>query len=322
MPEHKAHFESRTALVLVSITVLSIAAAAQSELKLTYDKPAAKWTEALPLGNGRVGAMVFGGTEDERLQINESTLWGGGPQSYVNPEAYAHLEEIRQLIFAGQADEAEKLSGTLMGRPKLLMPYQPFCDLRLHFPGHDRATEYRRELHLDDAIAVIAYRVGSVSFLREAFVSYPDQVLVVRITADQPGQVTFTAGIDSPQPRSHVESTASDTLQLTGQIQPRQNSPWSWTGSWDRPGMRFAAVLKVLAEGGSVRSAGGHLEISGANAADNPVQQCNKFEELPRYRRRCFGCGPNAISGARPSNRTIELRQRHEDDFQPLVFAG
>ena len=95
MPQHKAHFESRTALVLASITVLSIAAAAQSELKLTYDKPAAKWTEALPLGNGRMGAMVFGGTEDERLQINESTLWGGGPQSYVNPEAYAHLEEIR-----------------------------------------------------------------------------------------------------------------------------------------------------------------------------------------------------------------------------------
>ena len=122
MSEHQPHFELKTALVLVSITVLGIsAAAAQSEVKLTYDKPAAKWSEALPLGNGRIGAMVFGGTEGERLQINESTLWGGGPHNYTNPAAYADLAEIRQLIFAGKVDEAEKLSGSLMGQPKLLM---------------------------------------------------------------------------------------------------------------------------------------------------------------------------------------------------------
>ena len=90
--------------------------ASESDLKLTYDKPAAKWTEALPVGNGRIGAMVFGGTDDERLQINESTLWGGGPHDYTNPEAYTHLEEIRQLIFAGKVDEAEKLSESLMGQ--------------------------------------------------------------------------------------------------------------------------------------------------------------------------------------------------------------
>ena len=84
--------------------------------------------------------MVFGGTEDERLQINEATLWGGGPHDYTNPEAYTHLEEIRRLIFAGKVDEAEKLSATMMGKPKLLMPYQPFCDIRLHFPGHGQTT--------------------------------------------------------------------------------------------------------------------------------------------------------------------------------------
>jgi len=134
--------------------------------KLTYDKPATKWTEALPLGNGRIGAMVFGGTEDERLQINESTLWGGGPHNYTNPGAYTHLEEIRQSIFAGKVDEAEKLSGTLMGQPKMLMPYQPFCDVRLHFPGHDQATEYRRELHLGDAIAETIYKAGSANVKR------------------------------------------------------------------------------------------------------------------------------------------------------------
>ncbi len=175
MLQQRVRFELRIALILVAATALNAAVgAADSDPKLTYDKPATKWTEALPLGNGRIGAMVFGGTEDERLQINESTLWAGSPHDYVNPAAYAHLAEIRQLIFAGKVDEAEKLSATLMGRPRLLMPYQPFCDMRLHFPGQAPVTDYRRELHLGDATAVTAYTVGSISFRREAFVSYPD----------------------------------------------------------------------------------------------------------------------------------------------------
>ena len=159
------HSELMLALLLVT-GALGIHAA-EPDFKLTYDKPAAKWTEGLPLGNGRIGAMVFGGTQDERLQINESTLWGGGPHDYTNPEAYSHLNEIRQLIFAGKIEEAEKASANLMGKPKLLMPYQPFCDVRLHFPGHDQATDYRRELDLGTAIAVTTYKVGSTRFRRE-----------------------------------------------------------------------------------------------------------------------------------------------------------
>jgi len=316
--QRRVRFELRIALIMVAATALSVAdAAAESDLELTYDKPAAKWTEALPLGNGRIGAMVFGGTEDERLQINESTLWGGGPHNYTNPEAYTHLEEIRQVIFAGKVDEAEKLSGTLMGQPKLLMPYQPFCDVRLHFPGHGQATEYRRELHLDDAIAEIAYRVSSVYFRREVFVSYPDQVLVVRITASQPSQVTFSAGIDSPQPGTHVESTASDTLQLTGQIQPRQNPAWSWTGSWDQPGMRFAAVLKVLADGGSVRAVGGHLEISDANSVTMLFSNATSFRNYQDIGGDALG--PAQAYVQRASTQSYDrLRQRHVDDFRRL----
>ena len=308
----------KLALVIVGATALSVpAVAAESDLKLTYDKPAAKWTEALPLGNGRIGAMVFGGTEDERLQINESTLWGGGPHDYVNPAAYAHLAEIRQLIFAGKMDEAEKLSATLMGRPTLLMPYQPFCDIRLRFPGQKPVTDYRRELHLEDATAVTEYKVGSTSFRREAFVSYPDQVLVVRLTASRPGQVTFSARIDSPQPGTHVESTASDTLQLTGQIQPRQNPARSWTGSWDQPGMRFAAALKVVADGGSVCAAGGHLEIAGARAVTILFSNATSFRN---YR----DIGGDALAAAqgyvqRASKLSYEqVRRRHVDDFHRL----
>ena len=154
--------------------------------------------------------MVFGGTEDERLQINESTLWGGAPHDYTNPEAYSHLDEVRKLIFAGKVDEAEKLSEGMMGNPKLLMPYQPFCDVRLHFPGHERAADYHRELLLDDAIAETTYKVGSANFHREVFVSYPDQVLVMRITSSEPGQLTFSIGMDSPQAGAQVETAAGD----------------------------------------------------------------------------------------------------------------
>ena len=268
----------RTAFI-VAVAAVSVAAqASNSDLKLRFYKPASTWTEALPLGNGRIGAMVFGGLEDERLQINESTLWGGGPHDYTNPDAYSHLNEIRQLIFAGKVDEAEKLSENLMGKPKLLMPYQPFCDLRLHFPGHAQATDYQRELQLDDAIAETVYKAGSVQFKREVFVSYPDQVLVVRITASQPGQLTFSVAMDSPQDGTNVETTAKNTLELVGQIQPRQNPPFSWTGSWDQPGTRFAAILKVLPEGGSVRAAQGHLEISGANSVTILFSNATSFK--------------------------------------------
>jgi len=316
--QDRKRFIIKIALIGVAGVALSVAAqASESDFKLTYDKPATKWTEALPVGNGRIGAMVFGGIEDERLQINESTLWGGGPHDYTNPEAYAHLDEIRQLIFAGKVDEAEKLSQDLMGKPRLLMPYQPFCDVRLHFPGHGQAIEYRRQLHLDDAITETAYKVGSVTFRREVFVSYPDQVLVVRITASQPGQLTFSVGMDSPQTGTHIESTADDTLRLTGQIQPRQNPPFSWTGSWDQPGMLFAAVLKVLTEGGSLRNAEGRLEISGANSVTILFSNATSFKN---YR----DIGGDAMAAAqgyleRASKQSYEsLRQRHVDDFRQL----
>src|ERR1044072_3642012 len=149
--ERRLCFATKLCVTVVALT-LSLGAESPA-CKLNFDKPASKWTEAIPLGNGRIGAMVFGGTEDERLQINESTLWGGGPHDYTNPDAYSHLDEVRKLIFAGKVEEAEKLSESMMGKPKLLMPYQPFCDVRLHFPGHEQARDYHRELNLNEATA-------------------------------------------------------------------------------------------------------------------------------------------------------------------------
>jgi alpha-L-fucosidase 2 len=147
---------------------------------LWYRQPARHWNEALPLGNGRMGAMVFGGVAQERLQLNEDTMWSGYPYDPTNPDAFASLEQVRQLVFAGKYREAERLADQkMMGVLRIgdrlyapfrrLMAYQPLGDLWLSFPHDAEPTEYRRELDLDEAIARIRYRIGEVTFAREIF---------------------------------------------------------------------------------------------------------------------------------------------------------
>ena len=151
---------------------------------LWYQQPAANWNEALPIGNGRLGAMVFGGVTTERLQLNENTLWSGGPYDPSNAEAREALPEARRRIFAGQYKAAEKLiNDKMMGRPSSQMSYQTVGDLKLHFPGHETMSDYRRELDLDTAIAGVSYTFGGVKFSREIFASPVDQVIIVRLTA-------------------------------------------------------------------------------------------------------------------------------------------
>ena len=254
----------RGGAAILTLPAFDAAAQTSEALTLWYRQPAAQWTEAMPLGNGRLGAMVFGGIAEDRIQINEATLWGGTPHDYVNPDAHAHLTQLRELIFAGKIAEAEALSARMMGNPTLLMPYQPFCDLRLAFASA-QASDYRRALSLDEASAAVTYRAGGTRFRREVIVSHPAQILAVRLTADRPGQCSFSIALDSPQPGAMVEADA-DMLRLTGQIQPRENPARSWTGSWDKPGLRYAALARVRLEGGTVRAQNGRLHVEGADA--------------------------------------------------------
>ena len=291
--------------------------AADSSPRLNFNRPASAWTEALPLGNGRLGAMDFGGVDDERYQVNEDTLWGGAPHDYANPDAYQHLDEVRGLIFKGKVAEAEKLAETMMGKPNLLAPYQPFCDLHLRFKEQTLPTAYQRGLDLTTAIADTEYTIDGVSFRRESFISFPDQVLVIHMAASKPGQLTFTLGMDSPQAGTQVSSSEDATMELMGQIPPRQNPPSSWTGSWDKPGMRFAARLKVLASGGTVRSGGDHLEIAGADSVTIVFSNATSFKT---YR----DVSSDAVTAARSTlQRALtktyaQLRQDHTQDFGRL----
>ena len=127
---------------------------------LWYTQPATEWTEALPLGNGRLGAMVYGGIEQEQLQLNEETLWSGGPQSYDNPDAYQHLATVRELLEQGEYLEAEATAQKMLGSPKYQMAYQTLGDLFLNFPQNEKSSDYRRELNLQKAVSTVSYRMG------------------------------------------------------------------------------------------------------------------------------------------------------------------
>ena len=154
---------------------------------LVYTHPAREWNQALPLGNGRLGAMVFGNVNGERIQLNENSLWMGGPRDTNNPDALKHLAEVRRLLFAGLPVEAyavaEKYS---MGRPFRLESYQSLGDLRLTFEHEGTPADYRFELDIDTAIARLSYRLGAVRYTREVFASHPAQAIVMRISADAP----------------------------------------------------------------------------------------------------------------------------------------
>ena len=226
-------------------------------LSLWYRQPAAQWVEALAIGNGRLGAMVFGGIERERLQLNEDTLWAAGPYDPSNTNALAALPEARRLVFAGRYQEAEKLiQANMMARPLREMPYQPVGDLLLDFPETKQVENYRRDLNLDRAVAMTRYTAGGVTFTREVFASPVDQVIVMRITSDHPGEVSFRCAFRSPQ--SNTVSLADHTLLMKG-VNPAQHGI---------PGaLKFAAAARVILEGGKLTEASDSLSVTGADSA-------------------------------------------------------
>jgi alpha-L-fucosidase 2 len=243
------------ALAALSLLQSSHATETPLPLALWYQQPAEKWTEALPIGNGRLGAMVFGGVEREHLQLNEGTLWAGGPYDPNNTNALAALPEVRRLIFAGKYDEAAKLVGDkMMAVPLRQLPYQTMGDLFLDFGTNATPENYRRDLDLDAAVASVSYTAKGVHFKREIFSSAVDQIIVVRLTADQPRRISFTAGMTTPQ-KTAVTTDGTNTLVMNGVNGDARGI---------KGALKFQARVKVLAQGGSV-TAGQNL-VSVANA--------------------------------------------------------
>ncbi len=232
--------------------------ASADDLILWYTKPANQWVEALPIGNGRLGAMVFGGVEKERIQLNEDTLWAGGPYDPANPDALAFLPEARRLIFAGEYKEASKLIGSkMMAKPLRQMPYQPVGDLLLTFTNINGAAKYRRQLDLNTAIAKTEFTDGDVKFRREVFASLVDNIIVVHLMANKPGQISFTASMKTPQ-KAAVKVESIDSLVMRGVNGSSQGIKGM---------LKFAARVKILIKGGKFAEDPNHLVVEAADSA-------------------------------------------------------
>jgi len=243
-----------------ALPVLLLATAAAADpgpMVLWYDKPAKAWTDALAVGNGRLGAMVFGRTDEERIQLNEDTLWAGGPYDPSRPDALKALPEVRKLVFEGKYRDAQNLAQrTMMARPIRQLPYQTVGDLRLAFPHRDVA-DYRRQLNLDEAVATTTYTCDGVKHTREVFASPVDQAIVVRLSADQPGKVSFTAGLSTPQ-KAAITTEAPDRIVMRGVNGDAEGI---------KGALKFQCRVRVVPDGGRMKRSEKSIEVEGANSA-------------------------------------------------------
>ena len=250
--------ETSVAAAALPFTSAILNATPQESLILWYDKPAAEWTEALPVGNGRLGAMVFGSPANEQLQLNEDTLYAGSPYDPNNPEALKALPEGRRLIFERKYKEAHDLVGAkMMANPIKQMPYEPVGDLKLSFEGHDNITNYRRELDLNTAIATVSYKIGPTTFTREVFVSPVDQVIAVKLTADTPHALNFSATFETPQ-KASVSTDGKNVFVLSGV----NGDAFGIKG-----GLNFEAIALVVTRGGESVAQNQKVVIRNADSA-------------------------------------------------------
>jgi alpha-L-fucosidase 2 len=244
--------------------------------RLWYRTPAAGWNEALPLGSGRLGAMVFGGPERERLQLNEDSVWAGQKLNRINPAAAEAIPEVRRLLAAGRTAEAEALADTsIISIPRRMPPYQPLGDLTLRFSLEGPATDYLRELDLDQAIARVQFRAGGTRFTREVFASAVDQVIVMRLTADRPGALGFTASM-SREADAGARTENQDTVVLEGRALPPNNERHA---AEPKAGAAFVGMTRAIADGGRVHSQGNTIVVERANAVTLIVAAATNVRE-------------------------------------------
>ncbi len=270
-------------------------------LRLWYRQPARLWVEALPVGSGRLGAMIFGGLERDRIQLNEESIWEGYRRDVTNPAALKALPEVRRLLFEGKNAEATKLAGeTMMGIPQRVKSYQPLGDLWLEFPQIEEFDDYLRELDLATGIAAVRYRVRGATFTREVFASAPDGVVVVRISCDKAKSVRTRITLTRQQ---DATSTADGPhgLVLRGRIRME-----------DARGMGFAGCVAAVASGGATQSTGDAITVEGADSLVLLVAAATEFR----------ASDPESAArkqvDAAAAKSYDKLRQAHVEDHQRL----
>ena len=298
------------------------------ELKLWYDKPAAAWEEALPLGNAKTGAMVFGGIAAERFQLNDHTLWSGYPNPGNNPDGPALLPKIREQIFAGNYDGATALYKKMQG--PYSARYLPLADLWIKNNLADTVPSfYYRDLDLANATAIVKYSIKGVNYQRETFISYPDKIMVIRITADKKAALNCTVSISSKlkyQSNSFSAAKGQGSLLLKGKApkfvanrdyEPKQVEYDDWNGE----GMNFEVQVKLLAENGSVKKSGNELVVTNADAVSIYLSEAtsfNGFDKSPGLQGKDPSIEASANLKKAIAKSYAALRRSHIADYQSL----
>jgi alpha-L-fucosidase 2 len=292
------------ASVISGLILLSFALSAQdiskpSGMKIWFNKPAETWNDALPVGNGRLGAMVFGGIEKERLQLNEESVWTGEPRWDANPDALKNLPKVRKLLFEGKYREAEALAqkGILGNKPRNpAASYQTLGDVYLDFGSQRRLTNYRRELDIEEAVARVSYSANQVNFLREVFSSAPDQALVIRLTADKAGSLSFTLRLSRPGNKALIEASGNE-ITMDEHV-------------GDGVGVKMASRLRLIAEGGNTKSNGDSIRVDNADTVTIFLTAATDY----------FGNDPKAVSSAQMSaisgKQFNKIKEDHIADYQ------
>ncbi|WP_121357429.1 glycoside hydrolase family 95 protein [Flavisolibacter nicotianae] len=239
-------------------------------LKLWYNQPSGTtWENALPIGNGRLGAMVYGNVERETIQLNEHTVWSGSPNRNDNPLAFDSLAIIRQLIFEGRQKEAERIANrVIISKTSQGQKFEPVGSLQLSFPGYENYSNYYRELDLERAVTKTSYTVNGVTYTREALASFPDRVVVVRLTTSKPGSLSFTAFFTTPQKRATIKTTPAKELAIFGITSDHEKVKGM---------VKYKGIVRMKLEGGTLNASDTSLMVKDANAATIYISIASNF---------------------------------------------
>jgi alpha-L-fucosidase 2 len=267
---------------------------------LWYKEAAKTWNEALPIGNGRLGGMVFGTPHHEHIQLNEDSVWYGGPVNRNNPDALKYLPEIRKLIFEGKVSEAEKLCKlALSGVPEGQRHYEPLGDLHIDFYGNEEeVSDYRRDLDISKAVASVQYTVGDVTYKRESFCSTVDEVMMTRLTSNKPGSISFKAYLRRGKTFDSISSENNDSIMMKGNC--------------GEGGVKFCTLLKVNVERGRLYTIGENILVDNADAVTLVLSAATSF----RYDD--VASASKKFVEAALTLSYEELKKRHIDDYQRL----
>ncbi|WP_137401705.1 glycoside hydrolase family 95 protein [Echinicola rosea] len=258
-----------TSLIFVFLVTILTLHAQDTSWKLWYDKPASNWNEALPLGNGRLGAMVFGAPAMERLQLNEETIWAGSPNSNAHTKAKEAIPYVQQLIFEGDYQAAQELADErIMSQTNDGMPYETFGNVYISFPGHQGYEDYYRDLNLEEATSTVSYSVDGVQYKREVLSAFEDDVIMVRLTADRPGSITCNVQMTSPHDNADVR-IREDQLTLSGVSQ---------THDHQRGGVKFQGRIKAKNKGGEMVTKDGLISVAGADEVTLYISIATNFK--------------------------------------------